>query len=72
VPNPKLRIGAPVKYTPISGDDISDIFQEATEIYVEGVSLLDDDTMLFSCRMPDGTWKMGEVGVVGNFMLLAL
>jgi hypothetical protein len=72
VPNPKLPVGAPVKYTPIPGDETNEIFREATEIYVEGVSLLDDDRMLFSCRMPDGTWKMGEIGVVGNFMLLAL
>jgi hypothetical protein len=68
----KLPIGAPVKYTPIDGDDPDPTFLDATEIYVEGMSLVDEDTMLFSCRMPDGDWKTRQMGFVRSFTVLSL
>jgi hypothetical protein len=69
---PKLPIGAPVKYTPLNGDDRDPTFLEATEIYVEAASLLDEDTMLFSCLLPGDGWKLGQAGPVRSFTLLPL
>jgi hypothetical protein len=68
----KLPIGAPVKYTPIDGDDPDPTFLNATEIYVEALSLGDEDTMLFSVRMPDGDWRTRQIGFVRSFTILAL
>jgi hypothetical protein len=45
-----------------------DPFHPAVEIWVQSdESQVHEDVYLFSCRMPDGRWEMGQTGYGRHF-----